>query len=70
MKHDYFHCENTQCPIASICRRSTIHVSHKPGEYYWYSKFAPDQKTGVCAYFWPLDTIELDIQTTNQEKGK
>ena len=68
MNHDIAHCPNTKCSQASTCWRSTIHVSHNPGEYWWYSKFAPDKKTGICNYYWPFDTIEFSIQTTNPEE--
>ena len=70
MKHDYTHCENTRCPQASFCRRSTIHFSTFAPRARWYSKFAPDPKTGICVYYWPLDTIDLDIQTSDPENKK
>jgi len=69
-KHDYTHCTNIRCPQASTCRRSTIHFSIFTPRAKWISQFTPDPETGICKYYWPLDTIELDIQTSNQEPEK
>lgn len=66
-KHDYFHCDNKKCPQALICQRNTMHITHYAGVFWIYSKFAPDKKTGVCAQFWPLDTIELE-EKNNQKR--
>ena len=68
MKHDYTLCENTNCPQTLTCLRCPVNVLQRPGEHYWYSKFAPDPKTGVCEYYWPLGTFKLNLQNENQEK--
>lgn len=68
MNHDITHCPNTKCPKASFCRRSTIHFVKFPPPTKWisYAGFTPDPETGVCKHYWPLDTIDLDIQTTQE----
>lgn len=55
--HDYCHCDNDRCPLTEKCLRSTTHLATFRGAK-WYSHFSPDPETGVCRYFWPIDTQE------------
>lgn len=69
MNYDITWCANHKCPKRGTCRRNTDFIVNPPHELS-YAVFEVNPKTGKCDSYWPLDTIELDIQTTNQEKGK
>ena len=68
-RRDITNCLNDKCPLKKSCCRF-VHLESLTRIQLWCGRFSPDPETGICKHYWPLDTIELDIQTTNQEKGK
>lgn len=71
MNHDIAHCDNTQCPHAQNCQRSTLQFAKYPPpcpQWIAYSAFAPDPETGACKDFLPFIRLEAGNKTEGENK--